>query len=522
MERFLAKHAGAVTGTLSGFDRLVFRGTLLQLAYAFGMMGYLRAVRVLLKDFGAHAQALALQLKVASQALADASRRPMIYLRFSGTSKEELARKIAREDKIDNGLVCVFSAVEPCMSYAVVGKRESQQLVLETRPRKCLHLYHYYVHPQFGFLNIRLQTWFPFSIQICLNGREWLARQMDAAGLGYVRKDNCFTWLQSPERAQHLMDQQVGACWPTLLSELARWVNPVHPQMFAALPIDYYWTTFQSEWATDIVFRDAAVLERFYPQLVHHGLVTFASPDVMRFLGHDIPASGRIPHGLKAEVTSDMKRRPEGVRIKHRLGRNSIKMYDKQGQVLRVETTINDASGFKSFRAAQGKPEAEPCWRRMRKGIADLHRVSEVSQAANERYLRALASVQDTRSVGELAGRLGRPVIQAGRRTRALNPTAPADADLIEAIGRGEFLINGLRNRDLRVLLFGAAPSSKEEQRRQSAAVSRKLALLRAHHLITKRHGTHRYHLTVEGRSIVTALIAARQASADSLTRLAA
>lgn len=107
----------------------------------------------------------------------------------------------------------------------------------------------------------------------------------------------------------------------------------------------------------------------------------------------------------------------------------------------------------------------------MRKGIADMHRVSEVSQAANDRYLRALASVRDTRSVGELAGRVVRPVIQPGRRVRALNPYASADADLIEAISHGEFLINGLRNRNLRVLLFRATPQSPQEQRRQSAAV---------------------------------------------------
>jgi hypothetical protein len=522
VEKFLAKHASAVTGTLSGFDRLVLRGTLLQLAHGFGMMGYLWAVRVLLKDFGAHAQGLARRLKEASEELARATCRPMLYLRWSGTSKEELARQIAREDAIKGGLVCILSAVEPCMSYAVVGDRAAGRVRLEARPRKCLHLYHYYIHPELGFLNVRLQTWFPFSIQICLNGREWLARQMDASGLGYVRKDNCFTWLQSPVEAQRLMDQQVRACWPDLLGDLARRVNPLHDEMFQALPIDYYWSTFQSEWATDILFRDAAALERLYPNLVHHGLVTFLSPDVMRFLGHNLPPSGCVPPGLKAQVISDTKRRPEGVRIKHRLGGNSIKMYDKQGSVLRIETTINDAAGFQSFRGAQGKPTSEKCWRLMRKGIADPHRRTEVSQAANERYPRALASVEDTRSVGELAGALCRPIQHSGRRVRALNPYAPADAGLLDAVSHGEFLINGFRNRDLRVLLFARTPPLPQEQRRQSAAISRKLALLRAHGLIKKVHGTHRYHLTTEGRTIVTALIAARHVSTDSLAKLAA
>ena len=291
--------------------------------------------------------------------------------------------------------------------------------------------------------------------------------------------------------------------------------------MFQAYPVDYYWSIYQSEWASDVMFGDAASLARLYPKLVRHGLTTFLSPDVMRFLGRRIPPEGRIPPALKADVTSDLKTRPEGVRIKHRLGANSIKMYDKQGSVLRVETTINDAAGFKSFRVPEGKPAAAKAWRGMRKGVADLHRRAEVSQAANQRYLAALASVEDARSLGQLAARLCRPVLRNGRRTRALNPYAPADAKLLEAISRGEFALNGFRNRDLRQLLFGQ-PASPDLQRRHAAAVTRMLALLRAHGLIRKVPAAHRYHLTVQGRIAVTALMAARNANADSLTKLAA
>ncbi len=223
-----------------------------------------------------------------------------------------------------------------------------------------------------------------------------------------------------------------------------------------------------------------------------------------------------------AGVTSDVKRRPEGVRIKHRLGENSIKMYNKQGSLLRVETTINDASGFKSFRTPEAKPEAEQSWHRMRKGIADLHRRAETSQAANNRYLKALASVEDARSLGELTTDLCQPVRRDGRRARPLNPHARDDARLFDAINRGEFIINGFRNRDLRELLFQDAGASAEERRRHAAAVSRKLALLRMHRLIRKVTSTHRYHLTLRGRIVVTAMITARNTSAQALTRLAA
>jgi hypothetical protein len=522
VDPFLSKHARAVIGTLSGFDRLVFRGTLRLLAHSGGMFSYLWAVRVMLKDFASHAQAMTRRLRDASEALARRTGRPIRYLPSSATNKEEIAREIARADGIESGLICVLTTIEVCQSYEIVRDRESRHLRLEPRHRKCLFLYHYQIHPIFGFMHARIQTWFPFAIQICLNGREWLARSMDAKGIGHVRRDNCFTWLKNPGQAQRLMDQQLQAAWPDLLNAIARELNPAHEAMFQSFPVEYYWSTCQSEWATDILFRDTASLARLYPRLVHHGLTTFLSPDVMRFLGHKIPADGN-PHGnLRAEVVSDMKRRPEGVRIKHRLGQNSIKMYDKQGSVLRVETTINDVEGFRTFRAPEGKPDADKSWRRMRKGIADLHRRAETSQAANHRYLRALASVEDATPLGQLTSRLCRPVKRDGHRFRALNPHAPDDALLFEAISRGEFAINGFRNRDLRALLYADQNASKPEQRRHAAAVTRRLALLRAHGLIRKVAGTHRYHLSNKGRVIVTALITIRNVGTDAITKLAA
>ena len=522
MENFLIKHAADVIGVLSGFDRLVFRGTLRFLAHHLGMMRYLWAERVLLKDFARHAEAVTQQLREASEAHARDTGRPIHFMPSSASSKEDRARAIARQDGIEEGLICLLTAVEPCLSYDIIRNRKAQHLQLRPRHRKCLFLYHYQIHPIFGFMHARIQTWFPFAIQICLNGREWLARGMDAAGLGYVRRDNCFTWLEDPLRAQSLMQQQVQAAWPDLLNGIARSLNPQHQAMFQAFPVNYYWSTYQSEWATDILFRDRRSLARRYPKYIHHGLTTFFAPDVMRFLGRNIPPTGNIPVRLQGEVTTDIKTRPEGVRIKHRLKENSIKMYDKQATVLRIETTINDPADFKQFRTPEGKPDAPKAWHCMRKGVADLHRRAEVSDAANNRYMQALASLDDTTSVGELAAKLCQPAKRNGRRVRPLNPYAPDDAKSLDAISRGEFTINGFRNRDVRALLFDDTGAPKQEQRRHAAAVTRKLALMRAHRLIKKVPGTHRYHLTAQGRVAVTALITARNANANTLTKLAA
>lgn len=521
MNAFLSKHENDVIGKLSGFDRLVFRGTLRPLAYPAGMKSYLNSAGVLLKDFAEHASKITKKIKTATKQMIEQTSRPLHYLPSSKTSKEEMARKIAENDGIKEGPVCVLTAVEPCNSYDLHRNKDEKRLELLPRQRKCLHIYQYQVHPVFGFMNARIQTWFPFSIQICINGREWLAKQMDADGLAYKRYDNCFPWVADFEHAQRLLDQQLKSAWPELLDGIARDLNPHHEEIFSTYPIDYYWSAFQSEWATDIVFRDPAILERLYPKLVQHGLLTFLSPDIMRFLGKKLPIDGKVPANFHDEVVSDVKSRTEGVRIKHRLGGNSIKLYDKPGGNLRVETTINDPSCFKVFRSPEKKPEVKEQWLPMRKGIADLHRRAEVSQAANDRYLNAMASVENTTSLGNLSADVCCPTDWKGKRVRAMNPLSLEDANLLTAISRGEFTQNGFRNRDIRTFLFPGV-HTPEETRRLAASVTRKIQLLRAHKLIKKVTGTHRYHLTDKGRTIVTALITARHANTESLTEMAA
>ena len=185
----------------------------------------------------AHALKLTEQLKNASLSLARQSGRRVQYLTSAASNKEDIARRIAAADHIDQGLICVLTAVEPCWSFEIVRDRASKRIEAEPRYRKCLHLYHSQIHPRFGFMSARIQTWLPFRIQICVNGREWLACSMDAAGLHDVQRDNCFTWLEHPEQAQHLMDQQLRSDWPVLLSGIARSLNPLHATMFAAFPI---------------------------------------------------------------------------------------------------------------------------------------------------------------------------------------------------------------------------------------------------------------------------------------------
>jgi len=518
MQRFLQRFGALILGTLCGFDRLRFRGTLRLLANVQGLRVFLTGRDVPLKDCMHYLEGVSKEVRQASAGVATAAGRPLLYLASSATDKEGLARTIAQRDHLTHGLIAVLSCVEPCWSYAVVGNKETHRLELRASYRKCLHYYHYYLHPTFGFMHARLQSWFPFTMHVNLNGREWLARQMDGAGLGYVRRENCFVGCADFARAQALLDAQLRVNWAELLGPLARQVNPAHGRLLEdRYAVPYYWSVEQSEWASDLLLASPQALAGLYPRLLRHGLDVLSCVDVLRFLGRKPTAAGQAPGAFTGKVATDLKERPEGRRLKHRLNGNSIKMYDKQGVVLRVETTINDPRDMKVYRTVEGDPEGKPAWRRLRKGVADLHRRAEVSQAANDRYLAAMATVAEPTPLGTLVRSICQPAQWQGRRVRALNPLAADDALLLQTVARGEFALQGFRNRDLRTHLFGTAAVADAEVRRQSAAVSRKLRLLRAHGLIQKVAATHRYQLTEQGRKIIAAVLAARQADVGKL-----
>jgi hypothetical protein len=416
---------------------------------------------------------------------------------------------------VKEGLICVLTAVEPCWTFDIRSNRQTGKLELVNAYRKCLHLYHYFQHPVFGFMHVRLQSWLPFNLWVCLNGREFLGRQMDARGIRYLRRENCFPWVSDVNKAQGLLDRQVGHDWQGSLGKLVRQVNPAWAEIQGGCAADYYWSVDESEWASDIMFQDQGQLNGLYGRLIRHGIESLNSRDVLRFLGRRVERG--ITPRLALEVTSDIKARPEGMRIKHRVGSNSVKMYDKQGTVLRVETTLNDVSELQSPRKKKGKV----VWEKMRKGVADIQRRAEVSEASNQRYLEAMAVVEDSVPLKTLTEKLACPVVKQGRRARGLNLLSAEDAGLLQAVGDGKFLIHGFRNKDLQAALFAKPAKDSQEQRRRSGQVTRKLWLLRAHGLIRKVQGTRRYLVTQQGLQVIAALQAAREADVTKLAKAA-
>lgn len=320
------------------------------------------------------------------------------------------------------------------------------------------------------------------------------------------------------------MDAQPRFDWLPALDRIAAELHPIQAEVFGCYRAGYYWGCHQSEWASDLVFRDGRQLQRLYPRLIRHAMTSFGAGEVMRFLSKPVNAQGQPRRSFQGEQDSDLRTRAEGARIKHRINGNSIKLYDKgydgERAVLRPELTMNYPNEFRVYRPKQGNPEEEKQWLPLRKSIADLGRRAEVSQKANERYLDALAQVDATATVAELTRSIQRPTTWKGRRVRALRPFEEDDSRLLEAINRGEFVISGFRNRDLRNLLYPAPARSRQEQARRSAAISRRLRILRAHRLIHKIPRTHRYQVNADLRVVLTTVLAARQASLHLFNQL--
>jgi len=523
MKEFIQKHQADIVGVLSGFDRVRFRGTIRTLAVTEGLTVWLSHRRVLFKDFKPFAEGLTADLKASVQSIAGGVGQTIEYLPSSSYSKEEHVQDLIHSQGVTEGLVCVLSCVEPCRSFIINRNPQTKHLDLVPAPRKCLHWYCYFLDPQIGLCHVRIQSWLPFTVQVCINGRDWLCRQLQLAGIGFQRRDNCVVSAANLVRAQALLNSQPWAKWSDILNDLLRRSCPA----LLELPtwdgtLAYYWSADETEWATDVMFRTPEALEKLYPFLIHHGITTFSSRDVLRFLGRTrMPANGRVDLRFQGEVVSDLKYRPEGVRIKHSVNRNSIKMYNKQVYVLRVETTINNPYDMAVYRASEADPSGKKKWSRLRKGVADLPRRAEISQAANNRYLTAMSAVDATTPLGEVADAVSLPVVRDGRRYRGLQPLTNPDAKVAEAMLHGEFAINGFRNRDIRQLLFEAT-EDKAEIRRQSGKVTRLLRLFREHGLILKVHGTHRYQITAEGRRVLPAFVVARNASTEKLHGLAA
>jgi hypothetical protein len=473
-------------GVLSCYDRIVITGTLPGICYAAGMTSFLYAKGIRIFDYARFAEPLRERIRERAEQLAAEQGARIEYIAKTHIRKEEVVAKVLAARGEHPGLVHVISAMEACESYKPWHDKASGKTYLRPDSGKCLHYYFYFIDEKLGLCYLRVPTWCPFRLQFYCNGHSWLARKLTAAGIDFTLADNAFAQVGDLERAQALADSLSPQELHRRLDRYAERLCPVG-EVFAQR---YHWSLMQVEYSTDLMFRSEATLKPLYEQLSRQAVLAVKAEQVASFLGK------KITPLLAQEIGSRFATRIEGTCIKHRFGKTGVKMYDKFGRVLRLETTTNDVSFFQHHRKVEhrdGHSTRELA--ALKKTIYSLIDLREILAGCNRRYLEFLSALEDSSSGERDLVRLSTPKPHDDRIIKGLNFFAPAEQKLLRALQRPEFNIHGLRRADLKGLVAEYNDSR----------LSRELRRLRLLGLIKRVARSYRYYLTRLGRAAIAA-----------------
>jgi hypothetical protein len=476
-----------ISGVLSCYDRVVITGTLPTVCYAAGMTRFLYSQQIRIFDYPAFAATLRDRVRERAAALAAKAGITIEHIAKSHIRKEAVVAKVLERRGEHPGLVHVISAMEACDAYQPWHDKQTHKTYVRPDSGKCLHYYFYFMDSELGLVYLRVPTWAPFRLQFYCNGHSWLARRLAAEGIGFTAADNAFVRIDDWQRAQALADELSPDRLHRVLDRYAALCCPV----LDTFGQSYHWSLMQLEYATDLVFRSAATLKPLYDQLARESVLSVRAEQIATFLGRQITPQ------LAQELGSQFSTRIEGTCIKHRFGNASIKMYDKFGRVLRIETTTNDVSFFKHHRKVEHRQgPATRALAPVKKTIYSLIDLREILFSCNRRYLSHLSALDDFSAGVRALDRLTKTRTVEDKTVKGINFFDPTDNALLHALQNPRVNIAGIRRADLLPLLDQISPHR----------LSRQLRRLRDIGVIKRATGTYRYYLTRAGRAATAAL----------------
>jgi hypothetical protein len=492
MKNFIERHIDKIAFTLSCYDRLIITGSLVAVGHADAMTRFIRQQGIPIFEYPDWANRFREELRAHAESVALAHGVEIDFIQKKDFRKEDRIQEILRHRGGHSGLVHIFSAMEPCTAFKPWHDKQQGKTFLRMSPGKCLHYYFYFILPEWGLCHLRVPTWAPFRLQFYCNGHNVLARQLQQRKSTYSLHDNAFIYSGNPAEAQTLAD----AFNPVRLHKMLD--NAVHAYcpIVRHFPGGYHWSLMQVEYATDIVFKRRADLKPLYEELVRTAVHAVKPEHVGTFLGRT------LTEGFEDELGNDFHTRIQGTRIKHHMGKAAIKMYDKHGIALRIETTTNDVSFFKHYREVVHRDGSRTLkYASFKKSIYSLPDLASVLRDANRRYIEFISAIDDpTNGIRDLE-KVSRPVKADDRTYRGFNLFHGDDLDLFIALVKGEFNISGFRNRQLRDALSSKTAS-------QMSAIIRRL---RKHGLIKKVIHNYKYYLTGFGRRIIAVALKLRE-----------
>jgi hypothetical protein len=348
-----------------------------------------------------------------------------------------------------------------------------------------------------------------------------LARQLEKAGVGFARVGNKIHEVEDFSAMQPLLDKQLRTDWCSMLDSF---VPIAFPTIRSALDNDllhYSWNVWQSEWASDFLFKDRTDLDEIIDAVVRHAFIGGHPERLLRYFDRPTRNDGQVRSNSRRPLKTTVTDFDEGYRVRHWLESNSVKLYN-EGNVLRIETTVNDPYAFRVYRRKQGAPkDAAKQLLPMRKGVADTTLRALVSQDINNRFADHLATMRSDTPLGAILQNVTSRKRKRGRSVRALEPTGK-DLALLSAIADPRLNVGGFQNKHIRLVLASDPRYRGKTDKQRSGMTTRFFRLLRDHGVIRRLPKSRKYQLTANGRQLVTAVLAALAASTEELTKIAA
>ena len=521
MDTLLSKLSNYVKSTITGFDRIVFKGTLKSLMIPGGMESFLQNKGVLNKNFSDYVQT---QSQIIVDAAEEYSKRVLgtgtEYISSSNIRKEEIAHRKQIRSGVQEGLIGIWSCVESCTTFKSTYDKTKSYSALTPKSGRCKHLYFYFDDPNYGFMSVRLQTWAPYEIQIALNGREWLRRSLDKAGCGYSMNGNKFLHIDDYELAQELLNEQVLVNFDEVLDSFLSFVFPNMKEVLNE-KMYYYWTFWQSEVAKDYIFDDSIRLRELMNDLQLHAIVTGNGERILKYFGTPVKQDGLPFRNTDPEIVTKTYGWYEGLRVRHWNNKNSIKFYNEHN-VLRFEMTMNDPTRFKVFRRTEKQSIKDP--KRLlplRKGIVDTYFRFEISKNIIHTFTEHMALVEEKERFGKIVEPVASLIFNDGKRYRGLDLFGK-DKELLSIIADPIFDVDPITNKQIQQKIKNTIWGKGKTNKQLSARISRHLVLLRKHGIIRKLQKQRKYALTDKGRKLLVALEIASAASINDLLKSAA
>lgn len=486
---FINNHESVISGVLSCYDRIIIKGTLPGVSFAKGMSSILMKAGVQFIDYAKYAEKLTQDVRQRAIALAAQEGVAIEFIASQKVRKEDVVQKVLSQRGYAPGLVHVLSAMETCPTYQYRFDKASGKSYLKQNTTKCLHYYFYFIDPLLGFGFVRVPTYPPFTLQVYFNGHNWLANKLKGQGIPYTLEDNAFAQVEDYATAQKIADALEVKELHKKFDELALKFCPP----YKTFGQEYHWSIHQVEYATDIVFKDEKSLRPIYENLLRLIMLSVKPDDVAVFLGR------KGINGLNNQpVETTLKTRHLGQRIKHRMGSSPIKIYDKFSKVLRIETTTNDTTEFRHYRSVVHRDGSKTSKvAPVLKNIYSLADLIPIFKGSNNRYLTFLSAFEPPLTGQRKLEKIAQTTQVNKRSYKGFNFFDKSDAHLMLSIAKGDFIIRGFQNKDLK----------KSLPDKNSAQVSRFIARLKVKGLLKKVAGTYRYYLTKLGqRIILTAL----------------